>query len=647
LFNISTINKALLILIISVSAILRLYNYSSFSITADEVSAINRAQFSTFNELIENGVCKDTHPAGVQVFLFYWIKAFGISEAAVRFPFVIAGILSVLLIYLIAKRWFNETVALLSAAAIGFLQFPIVYSQLARPYSPGLLFSLSTVLFWTKFIFDGQHKNKLVFIGFVFSVALAMYTHYFSALFVVMVSFTGLFFINKENYKQYLLTGFCVLLLFLPHYKIFLIQFKMGGVGGADGWLGKPTPGFIVEYLKYCFNNSKIVYSLFLFLFALGIISAFRNLHWKKFHSLCLIWFFTPYIIGYFYSAYVNPLLQNSILLFSFPFIVIFLLSFLNNVIKPVSQLVIVLTFSSTIVYSTVCEKHFYSTQRFGVLKELANDILSGNEKYGDKNITRTINLIGPYSIHYYFSQQNKKPLFKTYMNNGNRELSDFSAIIDSATTPYFIYAWSTRYSPPEIPEMIEEKFPILLEKKWYYNSEYYLFSTKGKSINERWLFLSRAGFEKKEENWNMNEKFLQDSIVAKGKFAVEMDSTIEYGPTFRGNVKNMFKSTSDILNINLFGRITSMNDDAQLVVSFEREGKSYDWHSNSFSFFIKKENQWGKIFLSLRLPEQISEEDEVVVYVWNNSKRTIFIDEMEIGVKEGNPLVYGKRKEF
>jgi len=648
LFNNSTINRSLLIIIIVASAVLRLYNYSSFSITADEVSAINRAQFSSFNDLIELGVCKDTHPAGVQTFLYYWIKVFGISEASVRLPFILAGILSVLLIYLIGKKWFNETVGLLASAALGLLIFPIAYNQLARPYSPGLLFSLSTVFFWTKFIFEEQSKNKWVFLGFVFSVAAALYTHYFSALFVIMVSASGLFFLNKGNYKQYLTAGFMAVLLFLPHYKIFLIQFSMGGVGGVDGWLSKPTSSFIIEHLKFCFNNSKLIYALFLLFFLWGIITARKIFQWNKFQTLCLVWFFVPYFTGYFYSVYVNPLLQNSILLFSFPFLVLFLLSFVLNVAKPVWQIIIVSLFSSTIVYSTVFEKNFYSTQRFGLLKEVAEDIMRSDEEYGSKNVTHTINLIGPYSIHYYFSKQNKKPLFETYMNNGGKELSDFASIIDSATTPNFVYAWSTRYSPPEIIEMIKEKYPVLLERQWYYNSEYYLFSKEGYACDEvEPMFYSGNNFEQKVEKWNVDEKYIQDSIVATGKYAMMMDSALEYGPTFKAKVKDIFKSTSDILNVSLLGRIAELNDDAQLVVSFDKEGNSYDWHGNSFSFFIKGKDQWKRIFLSVRLPQDVSPEDNVSIYVWNNGKKTIFIDDMQIKVEKGNPLAYGKRKEF
>jgi len=648
LFNNSTINKSLLIFIIVVSAALRLYNYSSFSITADEVSAINRAQFSSFGDMIELGVCKDTHPAGVQAFLYYWIKVFGTSEASVRLPFIIAGILSVLLIYLIGKKWFNETVGLLAAAALGFLIFPITYNQLARPYSPGLLFSLSTVFFWTKFFFEEQSKNKWVILGFVFSLVCALYTHYFSALFVVMVSASGLFFLNKDNYKQYIVAGFIAVLLFLLHYKIFFIQFGMGGVGGVDGWLGKPTPSFIIEHLKYCFNNSKLIYTLFLLFFLWGIITVKKAFHWNKFQTLCLVWFLVPYFTGYFYSVCVNPLLQNSILLFSFPFIVLFLLSFVSNVTKPGWLVIIVVSFSSTILYSTVFERNFYSTQRFGLLKEVAEDIMKSDEKYGSENVTRTINLIGPYSIHYYFSKQNKKPFFETYMNSGGKELSDFAAIIDSATTPYFVYAWSTRYSPPEITEMIGEKFPALFERKWYYNSEYYLFSKEGYACDEAEpVFFSSYNFEQKVDKWNVDEKYIQDSVVAKGKYAIMMDSAIEYGPTFKAKVKDMFKSTSDILNVSLLGRIAGLNDDAQLVVSFDKEGNSYDWHGNSFSYFIKSKDQWKRIFLSVRLPEHVSLEDNVSIYVWNSGKKTIFIDDMQIKVVKGNSLSYGKRKEF
>jgi hypothetical protein len=72
-----------------------LFGIWDFSFTNDELSAVGRLRFDTFSELIEKGINVDGHPAGVQVFLWLWIKVFGISEISLRAPFILIGIASI------------------------------------------------------------------------------------------------------------------------------------------------------------------------------------------------------------------------------------------------------------------------------------------------------------------------------------------------------------------------------------------------------------------------------------------------------------------------------------------------------------------------------------------------------------------------
>ena len=194
-------------LVIIIASILRIHNYADWSLSNDELSAMARLQFQSFAEMIEKGVrLNDMHPVGVQTFLWFWTHLFGISEAAFRLPFVIAGITSVIIFYLIAKLWFNRTSALFSLCLFSILQFPILYSQLARPYSPGLFFSLLFVLAWTHLLFTDKTVSvvnplkRKWFVIFILAGLGCMYTHYFSFMFAGIVGLTGIFFLNKKDF---------------------------------------------------------------------------------------------------------------------------------------------------------------------------------------------------------------------------------------------------------------------------------------------------------------------------------------------------------------------------------------------------------------------------------------------------------------
>ena len=100
-------NRTILVLIVVVAAVLRLINYFEIPFTHDEFSALSRLNFDDLTTLIKEGVMSDGHPAGIQVFLFYWVRLFGSDEWIVKLPFTLFGLLSVWLVYAIATRWFN------------------------------------------------------------------------------------------------------------------------------------------------------------------------------------------------------------------------------------------------------------------------------------------------------------------------------------------------------------------------------------------------------------------------------------------------------------------------------------------------------------------------------------------------------------
>ena len=106
-------NKITLAIILLTATILRFIKYPEIPFTHDEFSAIFRLDFGSFSEMIDKGVRIDGHPAGIQVFLWCWTKLFGLNEWVVKLPFTIMGILSVFLIYIIGKKWYNLTTGLI------------------------------------------------------------------------------------------------------------------------------------------------------------------------------------------------------------------------------------------------------------------------------------------------------------------------------------------------------------------------------------------------------------------------------------------------------------------------------------------------------------------------------------------------------
>jgi uncharacterized membrane protein len=285
--------KIIFAAIIFIASVLRFWNYWGWSFTHDELGALVRLNYNSFSELIVQGVRDhDTHPAFVQLFLWCWTRIFGLSEASVRFPFVIAGIGSVALLFFIARKWFGLATASFSALALAILGFPVLYSQLARPYSFGLFFCLLAVWCWTNLLF-GTGKNiwrKAIFYGI--ATALCMLTHYFAFFFSMIVAATGLFFVKKETWKQYFLSGVIAIIIFLPHISVSLHQFSMGGVGE---WLAKPERDYLWKFILYGLNDSPLVVVLLAVCFLLSILIYHVGTTFSKFQFICIVWFLLPF----------------------------------------------------------------------------------------------------------------------------------------------------------------------------------------------------------------------------------------------------------------------------------------------------------------------------------------------------------------
>ncbi|MBL4735661.1 MAG: glycosyltransferase family 39 protein [Flavobacteriales bacterium] len=652
--GILNIETRLLGVILLVAAILRFYNYGDLSITADEISALLRLRVDNFTGLIDFGVRPDGHPAGVQVFLYLWTSMFGISEASLRFPFVLSGILAVFFSYKVSKVWFNKNAGLFVAASMCFLQFPLLHSQIARPYSPGLAFTLGATWFWSLVLFYPSRYKTLKVLALGFFAAAAFYTHYFSFLMVLIIGLTGLIFLNKTNFKPYLAALGLVFVLFAPHFGVSMDHLTIGGLAEAE-WLGSPDQkgNWLGEYVLYAFNNSPWLLTVFILLCFGSILYKEYEPGLGKFRWLALIWFLLPFLIGYCYSVFVNPVLQRSVLLFSFPFLLILLFSLIPAYVPGRFLTVAVLGFLTLGMVSTIVLNRFYQGHNFGVLKELAESAIYYEDIYGGENITKALNVSHPYLVEYDLNKHGRTIDYLSYLtenqgdryiNNGREKLADFRAIVGNSVKPYFLYQWSSKYSPVEIPEIIMEKYPYLVDRKYYFNSEVYLFSrdsTQGRL--EKPVYLNVCDFENGLGSWQGSESGIVNS--KSGTKAFKMRADDKFSPVFIGKISDLMTHRENIIHLSLLVKMAARSSDVIMVIELQSpDGVGYNWNGINVSYFYSGPDTWFKAFHSIRFHHIQSADDLVKIYVWNNEGVQFTIDDLQIKVTEGNPIIFGKR---
>jgi hypothetical protein len=616
-----------LAIILLLAAVLRFWGYADWSLSNDELSAITRLEFNSFGELVANGVRPDFHPAGVQVFLYYWTAIFGNEVWAVRLPFVLCGIASVWYVYLIAKRWFNINVAQLAALTLACLSYPILYSQLARPYSPGLLFSLGLVWHWTRFLFD-KDTRKINIGGIVFYMAACMYTHYFSFFFAAMVGATGLLFLRKENYRAYLSACAAAVLLFMPHLGITLEQF----------WLGPPESDYLRHYLYYAFNESVLFIIVFVALFIISILTNVNNIRRNKFRLICLAWFFIPFVFGYYYSIYRNPILQYSVLLFSFPFLVIYTHSFYCDQ-RTKFRYVLLTVFGAGILFSAVYEQHFFKQKPFSEFKDLAMKKLEWQEKLG-KKIPTIYNVIAPSYIDYYFDKAGVSPRWTWVRGDDSAVLRKFQYIIDTCKSDNFIYGWSNTAAPYEFYEIIKSKYPQVIEDHVYFNSRITLFSKARGGYKRPLLFTSAVWDEKSRENWSFDWSLTdtiwdksengRDSMIAGLLYPVK--GKTEFSPGFSQQVYKL--TTDSVYYIHATARIDSKSfPDIELVMELREHltDTIIRWRSVKRKDAIQPHTGIYIFHLTEKMPERRLPENKLKFYFWNHGKDDYIILDMKV----------------
>lgn len=632
-------DNVILLCIIAVGGILRFYGFSDIPLTHDELSAVLRLDFDTFRELIEYGVKEDGHPAGVQVFLYYWTKLFGTTEEAVKIPFLLMGLGSIPLAFFISRKWFNSTVALLVAAYMASLQYHLMYSQIARPYISGLFFCLLMVLFWTRLTYENGRGRIINAAGFILSAAFCSYNHHFSLLFAIIVGITGLFLIEKRKLNIYAGSLAAIVVLYIPHLPIFFYQLNRGGLD----WLGEPRPPFFIEYIQYIFHFSPAVY-LTVFVFFLAGIFLHRSGIWplKRFQIISLVWFLLPVVIGYTYSRLVSPVIQYSVLIFSFPFLLFFLFSFYRPVsisFKILSVTVILVINISTLIWSREHYEVFYRqpVKQFALL---TRDFLSDHDP-GDVFILFNEN---PEYVDFYFSEINPGI---SYHSIFEREISpvEFRKWIASADTRYMIVGGLQR----EYISIIKEFYPALINKDFGFTYEYYIFSEDETSRNELTLegilFREVLNYKNQNKYWKNTDHLIINDTDGQS-FAV-LDSIYQWGPRFEAKLTDIATTRYNFIDIGLEVKNVE-NNPGLIVCEMVRDGEQIAWRGSSISGYWNPQNRdtWQWAYLSLRLSgiyRQTSQMEDCMIriYYWNRGVEVIRLRDFWIRVTEGNPRIY------
>lgn len=622
-----------LLLILLVGCTLRFTHLGDWSLSNDELSGLNRVSPDSFSEMIDYGVRSEGHPAGYHTFLYTWTRLISDNTETLRIPFAIAGCLSLLLLYLLAERWFNRRAAFVATALWASLQFPLLYSQLARPYALASFAVLLMAYAWTKWIYD-QRKGFAYL--YLLAAVLCLYLHYFSFMLAGLFAVAGLFLIPSPKRKFYLLIQILLALSFVPHIGLFFDQLAQGGIGE---WLDPPGPWFFFEHLFYVFNESWFVLIPVCGLIVYGVFKQNQPAVGWSFRKLALLFFMVPITVGFLYSILRAPVVQHSTLLFSAPFLLLFASSFVPELpVKQGSWLLLLLVGLG----STLIEKSHYSTPHFGEFEGVARKLQAWEQEVGADNILVVGSYNHRYYLDYYYRNLDREPnLIMSQMPHGEAQ-GELAALLQESSKIYVALVWSSSYLPPEAELLIQHHFSKVKERALWFNAKAVLFersAEKGRLNREIRMFYTV--FEPDAAHWKVNSS-PDDSLKSVEVMSVKQ----EYSNTFEAPLAEIYNGNQS--GIHALGQVEfemEQGATAQLVLSFHKGDETVGWHSARLEHF-QKNRGWNSVLIDRPLPDD-QPVDRIKLYVWKTSTSSIKLRKSQFTLRQPSELNPYEQKHF
>ena len=321
------------LIIILLGAGLRFYQLGQDGLWLDEIITQARTQRPVFN-MLKWVWLHEEHPP-LFYLLAYQNRILGGSDFAVRLTSVAAGILTIPVFIKLGRKFWGAPAGLLAGLLLALWPVHIHYSQEARQYALLMLFTSASMYWLYRSVTIG---NTGAWFGYSIATICALYTHYFSFLWiisqVVFVSLLAVLFLKKrgkaglKSYLRKILLPFVVSLLiadilFLPWAPNLIIQSRrlITGVSAP-----KPKDGAaflaIIKGLALFFSGRDVFLKTGVWaLMAIGFMVGALQRRWEALLLIIASLTIPLLMIGlissphFFNSRYLFPLLTPIILL--------------------------------------------------------------------------------------------------------------------------------------------------------------------------------------------------------------------------------------------------------------------------------------------------------------------------------------------
>ena len=252
------------LVLLAVAAVLRVWFVGKTDLGYDEGFSLYMA-LQSVPDLVRM-LCQGDNPPLWELLLHYWVKAFGISEVAIRSLSLIFSALTIIPIYLAGEKYLHRFAGLAASLCYCFSTFSIYMAHECRVYS---LIGCCTAFSLLLFISSVHQPKPFKFILLTLVNLMLMYGHYLSVWVIVMEFLIALSIrpIRKRIWKPYMLHAAALILLFAPMFPVLFTRFFDSGIHGT--WIAKTTSPEALYDLLWRMCNVPVTTVL-----AIGILAA-------------------------------------------------------------------------------------------------------------------------------------------------------------------------------------------------------------------------------------------------------------------------------------------------------------------------------------------------------------------------------------
>jgi hypothetical protein len=626
--------RFLLFALLGLAVVLRFWGFPHIPYTHDEISALVRVDFPTLGEAIDRGVSVDAHPPATHAFLWCWTQLFGIGDGAVKAPFIVMSVLALVLLHRFAHAWAGGATAVVCTALLATLQYIVMYGQIARPYAMGFLTIAFTADQLTRYIALGRRR---ALIGTMVGAVLSAYTHHFALMLAAFIIATGLFLVHAESRRQYLLAAGIALLAYLPNVPLFLVQL---GVKGLDNWLTPPTRTWLPDHLWWIAHCSLPMAAVLLMLVAASLVLGLRHGPTRSpLPVIGIVWGLLPLVVGYAYSIWRAPVLQYSVLLFSFPFCLIALLGGLRH-LHHRSLLPMVLLTTTTAVTTLVFTRRHYETFYASKYEAIVNG--TRIERPGRLAIIHA----PPEVVAFYRKLWCINPSKAPHLNlHGLSAQQLDSALRDDRITEVF-YGQTSQAAPENIAR-IQHYFPILVDRKDMVEGQTFTFQRHptGEAVTDH-VYSEGCTVEAQGATpWTMDADLpaVMDSASTKERVRCWDLSGRSFGIKFEQRVDDLVAGPNDVIEVRADVELDTSAGDLSLVAEL-LDGDSSVFYRSLAARDIGVRRGTATLITAIKLADIPGHGCGHLLrtYLYNPSGGAALVSAVQVAVRQGDPVLYG-----